>query len=229
MTQTSIFACRDARGPQWQLGPLPPPTGRLTLLGWSQTPEPHDGGVPEDVARVLARALTSTARVTFPCSFVKTVPATGIWSSLDGDQVRALTGKGIGKRIAAKVKHAPPELTLMSTRRAKTAMRLFDDGGFPWWLQGQVVVLSAPVALPPDLNEADLLSLFDEDWARRAASLAGLDVDGVVRPGVDGDVAGLLSLTQPFGERVLAALEHEARAEGFEWDVVSEVAFVQRT
>jgi hypothetical protein len=229
VTQTSIFACRDARGPQWQLGPLPPPTGRLTLVGWSQTPAPRDGGVPEDVARVLARAFTSTARVTFPCSFVNTGAAASVWSPLDGDHVRALTGKGIGKRIVAKVKHAPPDITLMSTRRAQTAMRLFDDAGFAWWLQGQVVVLSAPAAPPPDVNQAELLSLFDEDWARRAASLAGLDVHGVVRPGVDGDVAGLLSLTQPFSERVLGALEHEARTEGFEWDVVSEEAFVQRT
>jgi hypothetical protein len=224
-----MFACRDARGSQWQLGALPPSTGRLTLLGWSQTPEPEDGGVPEGVARVLARAFTSTARVTFPASFVKTAAATSDWSPLDGDLVRALTGKGIGKRIAAKVKHAPPQLTLISTRRANTAMRLFDDAGFPWWLQGQAVLLSAPEALPPDVNEAELLSLFDDDWARRAASLAGLDVQGVVRPGVDGDVAGLLSLTQPFGDRLLAALEHEARADAFEWEVLPETEFVLRT
>src|SRR5260370_629278 len=96
VTRTAIFACRDARGPQWQLGPLPPATGRLTLLGWKQTDEQRDAGVPESVAHVLARALTAVSRVTFPCSFVNPV-ATSVWSPLDGDRVRLLTGKGIGR------------------------------------------------------------------------------------------------------------------------------------
>jgi len=227
VTQTSIFACRDARGAQWQLGPLPAATGRLTLIGWKQTPEPHDAGVPEEVAHVLARALTSVARVTFPCSSVKPVATSG-WSPVDGDLVRLLTGKGIGERIVASLKGKPPDITLISTRQPETALRLFDDPSFPWWLQGQVVLLSQPDAPPPDIDEEALLALFGENWTQNAASLAPVGIGGILRPGVDGDVAGLLSLTDAFDQAVFAALESETRRAGFNWALTSEEAFALR-
>ncbi len=227
MTQTSIFACRDARGAQWQLGPLPPATGRLTLIGWKQTPEPHDAGVPEEVAPVLARALTSVARVTFPCSSVKPVATSG-WSPMDGDLVRVLTGKGFGERIVARLKGKPPDITVMSTRRPETAMRLFDDPSFPWWQQGQVVLLSDPDAPPRDIDEETLLALFGENWTQHAASLAPIGIAGILRPGVDGDVAGLLSLTDAFDQAVLAALVSETQGAGFKWALMPEEAFALR-
>jgi hypothetical protein len=227
VTQTSVFACRDARGSHWQLGPLPPATGRLTLIGWSQSSDRPDGGVPDEVARVLARALTSVARVTFPCSFVNDA-ATGVWSPLDDDLIRALTVKGFGERIAAKLRGRPPDIVLMSTRRPETAMRLFDDAGFPWWLQGQVVLLSGPDAPPPEIDEESLLALFGEEWTEHAASLAPVGIESIVRPGVDGDVAGLLSLTEASEQVVLAALERETRHAGFEWALVPEKVFEAR-
>jgi hypothetical protein len=229
VTGTSVFACRDARGGQWQLGPLPPVRGRLTLIGWSQPAEQHDAGVPEEVARVLARALTSVARVTFPCSIVSPVATSAtVWSTQDEDLIRVLTAKGFGGRIAAKLRGTPPRITLMSTRRPETARRLFDDAGFPWWLQGQVVLLSEPDAPPPEIDEESLLALFGEEWTGHAASLAPAGVEGVVRPGVDGDVAGLLSLNDGFEEAVLGALETETRLAGFEWALLTEQAFALR-
>jgi hypothetical protein len=226
VTRTSIFACRDARGPHWQLGPLPPAEGRFTLIGWSQPAEQRDAGVPEEVAHVLARALTSVARVTFPCSFVNTL-ATSVWSPLDDDLIRVLTGKGFGGRIVARLRGTPPDTTLMSTRRPEKATRLFDDAGFPWWLEGQLVLLSGPDAPPPDIDEETLLALFGEEWTKHAASLDAVGVEGIVRPGVDGDVAGLLSIADAFEQVVLAALESETRRAGFDWEVLPEKVFEQ--
>jgi len=198
----------------------------LTLITWSQAPEGHDAGVPEEVARVLARALTSVARVTFPCSSVKPVATSG-WSPMDDDLIRVLTGKGFGERIVARLKGKPRDITLTSTRRPETAMRLFDDPGFPWWMQGQVALLSGLDAPPPDIDEETLLALFEEDWTRRAASLAP-GMEAILRPGVDGDVAGLLSLTDGFEQVVLAALESETRRVGFDWALLPEEAFALR-
>ena len=226
MTGTSIFACRDARGSQWQLGSLPPAHGRLTLLGWSQEHEEVDAGVPAAVAGVLARALTSTARVTFPCSFAGT-GAAHAWTPWDGDLVRALTGRGLAARIAAKLTGTPQDITLICTRRPDTAQRLFDDAGFPWWMQGQVAMLSEPESPPPDLDEDRVLALFGEDWADHAASLVLSGIEGIVRPGVDGDVAGLLTLTDAFDRAMLAGLEKETRGAGLEWSVVSEEEFTR--
>lgn len=199
----------------------------MTLIGWNQSPEPRDDGIPEQVALVLARALTSVARVTFPFSFVQSAE-TSRWSPLDDDLIRALTAKGFGARFVAKWKGTPSDITLMSTRRLETAMRLFDDAGFPWWLQGQVVLLSEPDSPPPDINEEALIALFEDGWTNHAASLARVAIEGIVRPGVDGDVAGLLSLTDSFEQVVLAALELETRNAGFEWVELSEEAFAIR-
>jgi hypothetical protein len=199
----------------------------LTLLGWSQTSEQRDAGVPGEVARVLSRALTSFSRVTFPCSRVNAA-ATSAWSLSDGDLVRALSGKGLGARIAATLRGTPSDITVVSTRREKTAMRLFDDAGFPWWLQGQVVLLSEADAPAPEIDEDSLLALFGEDWTAHAASLAPVGIDGVMRPGVDGDVAGLLCRSDAFEDAALAALEGETKRAGFEWALLSEEAFALR-
>jgi hypothetical protein len=224
VTRTSIFACRDARGLHWQLGALPPAKGRLTLIGWKEAGDRPEAGVPAEVATVLARALTSVARVTFPSASVKAVAA-GAWSPLDDDLIRLLTGKGFGGRIVAKLKGTPAEIPLMSTRRPETAMRLFDDAGFPWWLQGQVVLLSEPDAPPPEIDEGSLLTLFGEEWTERATSLAPVGIEGIVRPGVDGDVAGLLTLTDAFDQVVVAALERETRRAEFDWALLAEETF----
>jgi hypothetical protein len=198
----------------------------LTLLGWRQAPEPVDGGVPQEVAGVLARAITSTARVTFPCTFVSTAVANA-WSPMGDDLIRSIIGKGFGARLVAKVKGKPSAITLMSTRRPETALRLFDDAGFPWWMQGQVVVLSTTDAPPPNIDEDTLLALFGDDWANHAPSLGPLGIEGIVRPGVDGDVAGLLSLTDAFDDAVIDALESETRRAGFDWGVLTEDAFAR--
>jgi hypothetical protein len=199
----------------------------LTLIGWSQSTDPPDGGVPDEVAHALARAFTSVARVTFPCSSVNAV-ATSVWSQLDADLIRALTAKASRGRIAAKLRGTPRDMVLMSTRRPETARRLFEDAGFPWWLQGQVVLLSRPDAPPPDVDDEAPLALFEEDWTGHAASLAPVGIEGIVRPGVDGDVAGLLTFTDAFDRIALGALETETRRAEFDWALLTEKAFTGR-
>lgn len=196
----------------------------MTLIGWGQPVESHDGGVPADVARVLARALTSVARVTFPSSSVHAV-ATSAWSPLDGDLTRAIAGKGVAGRVVAKLRGAPTDVALLSTLRPETAMRLFDDAGFPWWLQGQVALLSEREAPPPDIDHDTVLALLADEWTKHAASLGPVGVVAVLRPGVDGDVAGLLSLTDAFDRSVLAALERETQLAGFDWALAPESVF----
>lgn len=227
MTKTSILVCRDARRSEWQLGRLPPAAGRMTLIGWTQQPEPHDAGVPQEVAAVLARALTSVARVTFPSSIVHPSP-TASWSQSGAALVRGLTAASTAGRVAAALKGAPGHVALVSTRDPETTRRGFDDAGYPWWMQGQALLLSAPDGPPPDISRDHLLALFDEDWAAAAATLADAGVVGIVRPGVDGDLAGLLSLAPGFDDVTLAALQKEARSAAFDWSVVTEEDFARR-
>ena len=55
------------------------------------------------------------------------------------------------------------------------------------------------------MDRTTLLSLIDGDWARRAASLRSRGVAGVIRAGVDGDVAAVLSLDDTFGRALFDA------------------------
>jgi hypothetical protein len=210
MTTSAILFHREPRGARWQLGALPPAVGTLTLLGWRLEPEPVDAGVPPPVAKVLARALTAVARVTFPSSSAGR-PATAGWTARGGEWLCALGG-GVRGRLAAAAQQRPAEPVLLSTREPETVLQLFDDPVYPWWLQGQVALLSAPAhALPPP-DRISLTALLSDDWAGQAAALG---VEGAVRPGVDGDVAGIWSRDALFADRILAILATETRAAGF--------------
>ena len=227
MSTTSILICRDPRGSHWQLGTLPPPQGPLTLIGWRQQPDPTDGGVPREVAAVLARALTSAARVTFPSSAVD-VSVGQRWSARGDDLVRELTSHGAVSRAKAILKGRTNKVVLVSTRASATVVAAFDDGQYPWWLQGQVLLLSEGDAEPPDIDMEKLSAFYDEQWTRQAAALSVPGLVGVMRPGVDGDVAGLLALVEAFAPAFLEKLEHEARVAGMGLDVVDERTFAQR-
>jgi len=188
VTAASIVACRDARAAHWQLGPLPPPSGRFTLLTWTADDE-VDGGVPARVAHALARSWTGIARLT------------------------CLSSRSTTKVIA--------------TSDASVAVQLFDDPEFPWWLQGQAVLLSREDGEAPDIDQRTIVMLLHDDWAERAATLATRGIEAVVRPGVDGDVAGILSLSDSFDEQLLVSLEREARQDGITFSMVSEAALLE--
>ena len=217
MTTSALFVCRDPHGAHWRLGPLPAAAGRVTLIGWSTVPASPDAGVPEAVASVLARALTAVARVTFPSSD----PA----GPQDGDSAPGQDRYGWAGRLGKALGWGAAGGAPWSTRRPETARRLFDDAGYPWWLQGQVALLSAPDAPPPEIDAPGLLGLLADDWAVQAAALTVPDLRGVLRPGVDGDLAGLLSLGHDFEPVFLAALEAKARSSGFGWSLLTERAF----
>jgi hypothetical protein len=227
VSTTSILICRDPRGSQWQLGTLPPEQGSVTLIGWQRVPQPTDSGVPQEVAAVLARSLAAVARVTFPSSAID-VAVGAAWSPHSDDLVRELTARGVGGQVKAVLAGRPNKVVLVSTRAPATVMTAFDDGQYPWWLQGQVLMLSALDADPPDVDQETLFSLFDDDWTRHAAAMGARGLAGVMRPGVDGDVAGLLALADPLGGDFLGKMEHEARLAGRGWEIVDEQTFAAR-
>src|SRR5687768_12194275 len=126
MTKTTILACRNPRGSNWQLRPLSLTDGRAALIGWRQVPDPVDDGVPIDVAMVMARAFTSVARVTFLCTSESKEVADG-WTRLDEEFVRALQKPALAGLIRQFVDHIPRDAALLSTRQSEIALRLFDD------------------------------------------------------------------------------------------------------
>ncbi len=105
-------------------------------------------------------------------------------------------------------------------------MELFDALGYPWWLQGQVVFLSARGRPVPEIERRELRLLFSDNWIRHAADptdRAGFSA--VMCPGVDGDLISIFSATDAFQQQLLEALEDAATRAGFAWMSLTEEAF----
>lgn len=150
--------------------------------------------------------------------------ASNEWAN--GAVVHSLGSGSLIERVAAALKREPQNVTLISTRSEKIAACLFEDPGYPWCLQGQVAMLSEREAIPPQIDRQALRSLIHDDWARHAMQLRSCGITGVLRPGVDGDVVGIFSLTDEFMPTLLDALEREARRARFAWLLLSESAFI---
>jgi hypothetical protein len=225
MKSEGVFACREPHSAQWQLGPFPA-AGRAMLIGWKLIPAPSDAGIPAAVAVILANAMTALARVTFLCSG-SAQSATANWSPMGDDLIRKIEGDGPLARAKALRKGLPARMVLWSTQRPEIAQRLFEDADYPWWLQGQLVLLSKSDLPPPDLDLKTLIGLLGEDWMAWPARLEATGVLGVMRPGVDGDVAGIVLVTDRFERDLLVTLEREVRLRGLDWTTMAERDFAE--
>jgi hypothetical protein len=177
--------------------------------------------VPQDVAQVIARAVTSWGSISFPVG-----PA--LARTLHGGDAIASVHATMFQLPRALLGRRPARLYLCSTRTPELALHLFTDPDFPWHLQGQIGILTMNRDQAPALSHDMLLSLLDGDWARHIDYLTSSGVIGLLRPGVDGDVAGLFSFTSDAHQEMMSALEHEARRAGLGWILVSEPDFAQR-
>jgi hypothetical protein len=219
MTPTKvILLCKDARESKWQLQPHL--SGRLALVGWRLAQKQLEGGVPDEVASLLARALTAVALVTFPSSSEPTSAGETINRLLEPARTR--------ERLKSVLSREPSRIFLVSTRRPEVAKSLFEDPVFPWWLQGQAVVLTPPDGPAPNLDRESILSMINEAaWPSRAAASIG-GFSALIRPGVDGDVVGVAASTEVLEPALCDSIQGEAARSGFECQITSERQFAER-
>lgn len=223
----AILITHDAIGRNWQLGVLPPPKGEFALIGWTQSAK--DGGVPSTVADALARGLTRFGRVTFLSSSLKARPGSQ-WKPQGPDYVGSfLFAVGRGWQTAIPLRLRRTELPLLSTTREEVVCSLFDDAGYPWWLQGQFVLLSPLVATPPKLDTHQLLpaELLGDEWSSCLSDLTEAGVDALMRPGVDGDVVGLVSRSPAAHRRVIENIRRAAADFSLDCHILPEDAFIK--
>lgn len=222
--RNTVFVCHNPIETYWQLGQISTVGGNFTLIGWDLSSTLTDGGMPETVAGILARAMTSTANVIFLSSNVNGGIAND-WKTIGDDAVCVLKENNPLRCVLNALSNRTSDFTLLSTRNPKAVIELFDDGIYSWWMQGQVILLSEPERATPKINRQILLALFEEDWTRQASQLQSVGIQSVLRPGVDGSVAGFLFLTDAFRITFLKALEEESRAAEFDWSLLSETDF----
>lgn len=161
--------------------------------------EDPDGGVPSLVVDIIARALTRSGRVTFPSASAES--ARFGWSPRGLDHVgafslRASEGLSCLLRMLCVIatRQNTRRLPMVSTTREETARELFDDAAFPWCLQGQFALISRSTATPPEFGKDFQLpsSLIDNNWADSLRELRPTGIEAIIRPGVDGDVIGMV-------------------------------------
>jgi hypothetical protein len=222
-----LFITHDAPGPQWQLGSPSTKLGAFCLIGW--TSDDLEGGVPERIVDVLARSLAAFGSVTFACSTISAPDSPG-WQMRGSDYVsRYRTRSGLDRIAARFFARAPVDLVLLSTTSEQAVRRLFNDPGYPWWSQGQFVLMSSAGESPPDFDSIAFgpATLFEREWAEGFGSLHSLGVQAIIRPGVDGDVAGLLCASCEIRDYFEAILSRSAQESGMPLQYVSEAEFVE--
>ena len=204
MAVSEVRVALQPQEPLWEL-PLRELQGTaLALIGWIQTENPVDSGVPDTVASVLANTLTSTYKVTYPRP-----PGSGSneWQSNSEGWVRTLRS----------------DVTLLCTHQPESAARLFHTNRFIWSLKTQVAILSAITAPPPPLTDTQVIQLLEcrFDWKRLASAAA---IQGLLQPGVDGDFAGL-SVFEGGLDDALAQLRAECDQANIRFQIVPEAEF----
>ena len=220
----AIFVCDNPVEDHWQLGQLSFGSGNFVLVGWRVHLEPVDGETPETVTEILTQAMTSIANIIF-LGYDAPASASDEWKFFGEEEAaRILRDPNPLRQLAAALSGRTGGVILLATRKPKTAKQLLDGG--MWSMQGQVVLLVDPERSLPKIDWQTLRSLIGDDWIRHASRLQNLGVQGVLRPGVDGCVAGILFLTDDFRQKFLKVLENQTRAAGFDWEALSEADFV---
>lgn len=166
-----LLICDHPLSPDWQLGPLPPRQGRLELLGWQCVDDAQEGGVPQPVRQLLARVWVGMARLEY---LFHDHPGRSTWA-----------------RLMPQVWRGPVSPRWANSTDPSQAQVLFHDSGCQWTLQGQALLLSEAQSPRPKLEAVPLDVLLSDDWWQLAPPLRAAGVEAVVRPGVDGAVAGL--------------------------------------
>jgi hypothetical protein len=212
-----IFVCLNPVASYWQLDLTSSTEAEVMLIGWCPSCDEPDDGVPGEVAILLARVLTSIAQVIFPMSEATDTGGT-MTQQVD-------IASNAFERLQARIKHEPVRIHLMSTVEPDVACRMFYDGGFSWQMQGQVGLLLPFGSPAPQFDRRGLRQLIASDRGDTPARLGLNDTLGLIRPGVDGAVAGIWSFDRAFALALLARLESEAFQMGFEFRLATEATF----
>lgn len=202
---------------QWQLPQQS--TGYLTVIGWHAAGgRSVDDGVPANVAQTLLRAFTTSGWVSF---FDASEPA-----ELSDTRVARLE-PGMGGRLRASLAHFPHKVFLISTRRWDVGMSAFDASMFSWNMLGQALLISDAEAPIPAVGWDEMMSITGREEPITAQMLSAWNLDAIVFPGVDGDVAGLISASALIEDRILENLRAEGEGADFTWRTLAENEFAE--
>ena len=215
---TGLVLTRNPVGSQWEFN-APPCATHTGLIGWVMRERGVDGGIPHEVAALIARAMSRCATVTVLGTLAESNAVSQSPQSGGSTWSRVVKPTGI---ISSRLKKGYP---LVTTRNPPLVQALISDGDFSWALKVQRLFLSAPNVLPVlSYEQVDIAferpeSLNCDDMVRNAHLLA------LMLPAVDGDFVGIISFSDAFWDSLISAFEAECRANQLTWFVVDEATF----
>lgn len=115
-------------------------------------------------------------------------------------------------------------ISFANARKTEALRPAFDDPYFDWSQKQQCLFLSPTEAPPPQLSEKDLNRVRQN---KALYEVSDLGVNGVVLPGVDGDVAGIYTFSPPLQHQVLDDLSDACDEAGTHLQFVSEVELIE--
>jgi hypothetical protein len=197
------------------LRPEPPADAERALIGWVQDIAAIDEGVPDDVMRIITRALTHDYRLTF---IDPGVEKSSRWRNLERCSTRFLKAsrlvpwRGYG---------------LTSTCEANIAVRLFETKGWLWHLQSQLVLLTSRDELAPEISLGTLRQLMRSRRLDIRPLQAEFACVGIMTPGPDGDFAQLIFWRPESMSTFVERLRAQAEQAQISFVEVSEAEFKQ--
>lgn len=179
------------------------------LLGWWPIGRDNDAGVPVVVVDAIAAGLCAVSTVA-GCTLDVPDSAGPEWRAVPGGHACRFPG-------CRRLGFGAPPLGLIATRHPRVVAGFFDADGFPWALERQLFLLAPPGTLPR-LDRALVGACFRLPIPATTAQLTRAGVVGLVRAGVDGDVAGLYVLDPGWRASVVRALADAVVAAGGRWE-----------
>ena len=132
---------RNPVGSSWEFN-APPCATHTGLIGWVMRERGVDGGIPHEVAALIARAMSRCATVTVLGTLAESNAVSQSPQSGGSTWSRVVKPTGI---ILSQLKKGYP---LVTTRNSALLQALISDGDFSWALKAQRLFLSAPNVLP---------------------------------------------------------------------------------
>lgn len=200
----------------WQVA-APHPSLPFLLIGW-RTSANREAGVPGAVAQLLIRAFLRLGQLAYLRSSEPPKRPNTCSQQLQ-------TGSVSG-RFSALFTKSPGSVWWVVTSEPEVARELFEDAGLPWWMQGQLIVVSKEPKTER-LDRKKLLHLLNPSVSLTPADLDALRALAIVRPGVDGDVAAVVARDSTTEQRLLDSLQLQATSSSFDWHLLTEAAFAE--
>ncbi len=220
MSKPTIYLCDKPTDTCWQLGAELSKEKEVLLIGWTMVSE--DGGVPNDIVSILSESLATIGRVSFPISLESTELGIVKEKNLTSQPLHSSGMKGIMERLFTGI---PKYSFILSSSKPEVIEKTFNAAYFSWEMQSTVATLSDSKKPVPTIDIKTLKNLVDnKSWIATSKAIQS-DIIGILKPGTDGSVAGLLFFSNETKAAFVRVIRSTASKYGIEVMLVEEEDF----